>query len=69
MNYLDTLKGSDRERYPRKPQYLFGKSETDKENMLPRTRSYYTMTTVLFAHQNSRCSCVNWINVCTATGL
>ena len=39
MNYLDTLKGSDRERYSRKPQCLFGKSETDKENMLPRTRS------------------------------
>ena len=48
MNYLDTLKGSDRERYSRKLRSLYGKSETDKENSCQELDPYYTMTTMLF---------------------
>jgi len=69
MNYLDTLKVSNRERYSRKLQCLYGKSETDKENSCQELDPYYTMTTTLFAHQNGGRSSVNWINVRTTTGL
>ena len=70
MNYLDTLKGSDRERYSRKLRCLHGKSETNKENSCQELDPYYyTMTTTLFAHQNGGRLRVNWINVRTATGL
>ena len=51
MNYLDTLKRSNRERYSRKLWRLYGKSEMDKENSCQELDPYYTMTTTLFAHQ------------------
>jgi len=60
MNYLDTLKGSDRKWYSRKLRCLYGKSETDKENSYQELDPYYyAMTTTLFAHQNGRCLRVN----------
>jgi len=48
MNYLDTWKGSDRERYSRKLRCLYGKSETDKENSCQELDPYYTVTTMRF---------------------
>jgi len=51
MNYLDTLKGSDRERYSRKLQCLYGRVNGQR-NSCQELDPYYTMTTTLFAHQN-----------------
>jgi len=37
--------------------------ETDKENSYQELDPYYTMTTMLFAHQSGGRSHVNWINM------